>query len=878
MQKAHSGIANSNTRNEILRMIQSLAEGSYSVTAPVLENVDSQDEMVVALNDLAKRLLEKEQANNLSTRQLREKADRVEDSRKAARDMIYDAEYARQQLAQQQHLLSTLADNVPDAIYFKDRKCRFIRVNNGVKKIFGVKDDSEILGKTDADFFTSEEADEYSSDERLIMKTGQPLINKEEYEVWRDGLTHVVLTTKMPLRDASGEIVGTFGISRDITQMKQLEARLQESEQQFRQFAEQLDGVTWIVSLPDFQFEYVSPNYETWFERDRKELEQSPMAWLQIVFDKDRDRVAQAFLKQADGERYSEEFRVCLADRSIRWVWAHGTVIEDMYGEPCRALGVVNDITNRKQAEAALADVASKLALPPRDVPQSDSKTRIDQFSLKDMMTFGAEIRGLVHDVIQDENLEVSKGPLNHARCAKALASRLVTYLYDHMVDENGDPALALVRLFETRSYNELGGQRQEIAKKIAPDIEPSIKCLALMATVGQLEEWCDVSRSSGHQAIPLPSEQAVERLPMIMQLIQQLGFELGGILNPDSEIMLGVASKGVFHVADAKGSPYIPAQENFVEPYGIKSVVGFGDVLPDGNLFAVIMFSKVAISNDVATLLSHLSHSAKLALLSQLDVDNKIESQIISFDRLLVNHEAIVAEQESHLRATLAELRRSNAELDSFAHITSHDLRSPLRNIQNIAKWIEQDAGDALPQACRGHLAMLEERIEAMNRLLNDLLQYSRVGRMESAPELLLPTEVVEEVLQLLHPPATVHVCVQKEMPEIIAPKTALRRVFQNLIENAIKHRHREEGQIQVSARRLGQVVEFYVSDDGPGIAPRFHEKVFQVYQSLAPPESGATGMGLSIVKKTVETYSGKIELESNEGEGAAFRFTWPQ
>ena len=872
MDKPHSGTTAPETRDEILQIIRSMAEGNYSVTFPTLENGDLQDEVVVALNDLAKRLLEKEQSHKLSTRELREKADKVDHSRKAALHMIEDAEYARQQLAQHQQLLSTLVEQVPDAIYFKDRECRFIRVNDGLKKIFGVEDDAEILGKTDAAFFSAAEAEEYYNDERRIMETGESIINKEEHEVWRDGQTHVVLTTKFPLWDESGEIVGTFGISRDITDLKQLESQLLQNEQQFRQFAEQLDGITWIVSLPDLQLEYVSPSYETWFDHDPDELMNSPMGWLQSVISKDRARVARAFQLQADGELFSEEFRVRMADSSIRWVWGHGTILEDMYGEPYRALGIVHDITSRKQAETALADVASKLALPPRGVMLDQSKTRIDQFTLKDMMNCGAAIRGLVREVAQDEDLD-------SIDTAEDLANRLVAYLYGQLVDEKGEPAIALARVFETCSFEELDEQRQEFAKNINADVEPSTKCLTLLATAGEREEWCEVSHSSQHQAIPLPSEAAVERLPMITQLIRQLGFNIGGILNPDPEIMLDTENTGMFHVANARGSPYIPAQDEFVKPYGIKSVVGFGDVLPNGTLFAVIMFCKVPISHEVAKLLSHLSHSAKLALLSQLEVENKIESQIISFDRLLINHEAIVAEQESHLRETLTELERSNEELENFAHVASHDLRTPLRNIQSIAQWIEQDAGDALPQKCREHLAMLEERIEAMHRLLTDLLQYSRVGRIESEPELLAPNEVVDEVLQLLQSPKTVCVQVQEQMPQLVAPKTALRRVFQNLLENAIKYGSAQEGLIQISARTLGNEVEFCVSDNGPGIAPKYHEKVFQVYQTLSLDEDmEASGMGLSIVKKTVETYDGRIELESEEGQGATFRFTWRQ
>ena len=160
-------------------------------------------------------------------------------------------------------------------------------------------------------------------------------------------------------------------------------------------------------------------------------------------------------------------------------------------------------------------------------------------------------------------------------------ANALTRHLYTHVVDAERNRAFALVRLFETRRFDELDEARQEIARRVAPKITADNRCLTLAATTGDQEAWNDVERSKGHQAIPLPSAEAIEQLPMVAQLVRQLGIEVSGVLQPEEEILVSGVDTGVFHVESAVGSPYIPAQEEFVIRYGIQSVVGFGDLLP---------------------------------------------------------------------------------------------------------------------------------------------------------------------------------------------------------------------------------------------------------------------------------------------------------
>lgn len=233
----------------------------------------------------------------------------------------------------------------------------------------------------------------------------------------------------------------------------------------------------------------------------------------------------------------------------------------------------------------------------------------------------------------------------------------------------------------------------------------------------------------------------------------------------------------------------------------------------------------------------------------------------------------------EQRVNARTEELAERNRELDAFSYVASHDLKAPLRAIDNLASWIAQDVGDDLPDDSKRHLEQLQQRAQRMKNLLDDLLQYSRAGRFEYEPEQIDARSLLGEVVGLLAPPNGFRVEILGEMPVFETAKAPLFQVFQNLIGNAIKYHDQKDGEVIVGTEKNGAFYKFWVADDGPGIAPDFHEKVFQMFQKLQSRDDvEGTGIGLAVVKKTVESYGGKITLESAEGEGARFEFTWPQ
>jgi PAS domain S-box-containing protein len=235
----------------------------------------------------------------------------------------------------------------------------------------------------------------------------------------------------------------------------------------------------------------------------------------------------------------------------------------------------------------------------------------------------------------------------------------------------------------------------------------------------------------------------------------------------------------------------------------------------------------------------------------------------------------------EERLRQYAAELERSNQELDQFAYSASHDLRAPLRAIKNLAQWISEDARDVLPQESQQHLELMHQRIDRMERLLTDLLTYSRVGREKHQAETIDTTRLVHEVVEFLAPPPGFSIRVGS-LPHVVGPRPPLEQVFRNLIGNAIKHHDRPDGRIEIDAvaeKGEGDFIEFLVRDDGPGIPEQYHEQIFQLFQTLKPRDQvEGSGMGLALVKKIVENQGGTIILKSAPGKGATFHFAWPR
>lgn len=226
------------------------------------------------------------------------------------------------------------------------------------------------------------------------------------------------------------------------------------------------------------------------------------------------------------------------------------------------------------------------------------------------------------------------------------------------------------------------------------------------------------------------------------------------------------------------------------------------------------------------------------------------------------------------------AETEEAYRELDQFAYVASHDLKAPLRGISSLAQWIEEDAGDHLSGESVQHMRLLRGRVVRLQSLIDGILAYSRAGRVLAKAEWIKTNDLVSEVVDLQVPPG-MRIEVAPGMPAVHAERIPLQQVFMNLIGNAVKYAGaaRPDVHIAVGCRDVGGAFEFSVSDNGPGIPPEFHQRIWGLLQTLESRDKvEGAGIGLAVVKKIVETRGGRVAVESSEGQGTVFRFTWPK
>ncbi|RDI50369.1 sensor histidine kinase [Flavobacterium glaciei] len=224
-----------------------------------------------------------------------------------------------------------------------------------------------------------------------------------------------------------------------------------------------------------------------------------------------------------------------------------------------------------------------------------------------------------------------------------------------------------------------------------------------------------------------------------------------------------------------------------------------------------------------------------------------------------------------------LKSLEEQNRELNEYAHVVSHDLKAPLRNIYTLVNWVIEDNKDQMGDHCLTSLNSVLYNVEKMDVLIKGILEYSTIDKIESEDRLIDFNVLCDETVRTLFVPNTMTIKIQENLPKVFGNTSRFKQVFQNLIQNAINYSDKDNGIIEVGYEDKNDHHLFYIKDNGIGINPKYFERIFKVFTKLES-NNQSSGIGLSIVKKIVHYYKGEIWVESQENMGSTFYFTLPK
>ncbi|HNS12411.1 MAG TPA: response regulator [Bacteroidia bacterium] len=295
----------------------------------------------------------------------------------------------------------------------------------------------------------------------------------------------------------------------------------------------------------------------------------------------------------------------------------------------------------------------------------------------------------------------------------------------------------------------------------------------------------------------------------------------------------------------------------------------------------------------EVARLLKENSHTKDIAIIfvTALSKDEKYSIQGYeegAVDYLLKPLDTFVVQakvnvfsklylQQRELKENNELLHRTNKQLDEFVYIVSHDLKAPLRGLSSLATFLEDEIGANPKPEVQELLNMMKSRTGRMQQLIDGILHYSRLANTKGEPENVCVKDLITNIIDLVAPPDSISFEIADNLPSLNCEKIKLHEVFQNLISNAIKYMDKPEGRIVIGFQEQEDHYEFWVKDNGMGIKQDHLEKIFGLFQTLLPKdECESTGIGLTIVKKIVESEKGRIKVSSVFKEGSTFSFTW--
>lgn len=740
-----------------------------------------------------------------------------------------------------------LAENISDVIWVLDLKTSHFRYISPSVRLLRGYDVEEVLAQDIAASLTPASARYFAevlSARLLAFERGISVVYTDEIEqTCKDGATvWTETTTRFVVNPGSGNLE-VYGVSRNINQRKRMEAQL-------TQIAERLALATRAARIGIWDWD-IRQNQLVWDDQMYRlyglqpgEFAGAYQAWLNGLHPEDRAASDEISRQALRGDReYNTEFRVLWPNGSVHWLKADGQVFWDSNGQPLRMIGVNYDITERKYLEESLRESEQKYTLLFEKAAVPTVLLKLPEVVIADANEASEKLTGFT----RKEMLGKTSVQLGIARAETR--QDVITHFERHGA-LNGN---------EVRLFNKHGEERIVLANTARVDIGGEMYAISTMQDITEQKHATENLRRRSEEL-----EQLLDLLPAAIWIAD----------DPECQVIHGnrYASQLLHVLENANVSQSSEqaevrlrqfSQGRELTPHELPMQVAARTGQPQ-------MDFELHIEGPDKVTRTLLGGAVPL-----FDAYGETRGAVAAFHDITERKQA-----EEVLKQTLNDLRISNAELEQFAYVASHDLQEPLRAVAGMVQLLQQKYKGRLDEYADEYIQHLVDAASRMQALINDLLSFSRVDRRGKPLEMVDSGQCLQIALDNLKMTITeTHAkIVWGSFPRVYADPSQLTQLFQNLVGNGIKFRGQAEPQIHVSAKQLSDAWQFTVRDNGIGIEPQYFERIFLVFQRLhTRREYPGTGIGLALCKKIVERHGGQIWVESEAGKGSSFHFTIP-
>lgn len=521
--------------------------------------------------------------------------------------------------------------------------------------------------------------------------------------------------------------------------------------------------------------------------------------------------------------------KIHVKDGTIKWVQINSSLIYNREKKPVAAQGILRDVTQEMEIKQLLLEQRRQLDIIVENSPLGIVLTNNEKIiransTVTALLGFDeAELKTMtVRDISHYEDVEKS-AELMQAMNQGTLDNFSIEKRY-----RKKDGSVLLAKTFVNAVRNSDGQTDYQVAliEDIAKQREAEDRLKA------EREKYSSIIANMNLGLIEVDNED-------IIQMTNQSFCTLSGF--QESELL----GKKAAEVLQVQNKSIIPSK-------GLERISGKSDSY------------EVEVLDRLGARKHWLISGAP-----RYDIHNKVIGSIgIHMD--ITNQKLLELQKEDLLK----ELENSNKGLQEYAHIVSHDLKSPLRSISALSTWLYEDYKDVLDEGGKHNLQLMQEKVASMDKLIHGILEYSTANNSALDKTKVDLNEVVSNVGDTIFIPDHVQLKVPKRLPVILADSTKIHQLFQNIIGNAVVHIEKEKGLVEVLSAETATHYSFVIKDNGVGIPKEYHKKIFEIFQSVGNTER-STGIGLSIVKKIIDRYGGTIWVESEVGTGTAFHFT---